>query len=109
MAEPKVGMLPDDDGSVNVAIGVVKGQVVIEYEHPRKRVVYDAANAKMVAEQMAKAAYEAHYGVKAGGQGGASAITDDMIQKCINRAVVVGKIPPKVASDIVHALLPMVM
>ena len=55
---------PNDDSKVEGAIGVVKGRVEIHYPQPRSRVVFDADNARQFGEMMAKAAYEARYGVK---------------------------------------------
>lgn len=74
---------PDDSKSVNIAIGVANGQVVIEYESPRKRVVYDPENARMVGEQMARAAYEAHTGRKPAQ--GASMLTDQIQERLVRR------------------------
>jgi hypothetical protein len=54
---------PNDDSKVEGAIGVVKGRVEIHYPQPRSRVVFDSENARMFGEMMAKAAYEARYGV----------------------------------------------
>lgn len=81
--QPDDPRTPDDSKSVNVAIGVAAGQVVIEYEQPRKRVVYDPENCRMVAEQMARAAYEAHTGRKA--DTGASALTDAIHERLVRR------------------------
>lgn len=55
---------PNDDSKVEGAIGVVKGRVEIHYPQPRSRVVFDSENARQFGEMMAKAAYEARYGVK---------------------------------------------
>lgn len=60
----KNGWDPNDDSKVEGAIGVVKGRVEIHYPQPRSRVVFDSENARQFGEMMAKAAFEARYGVK---------------------------------------------
>ena len=95
---------------------MVKGQVILELPPGSNHVKMDPANAKAIAEAIAKASYEAHYGVKPGGEGGASAITDDIRQRCINRTAMIagslareGKNNAEIAAAVVDALLPMVL
>ena len=58
-----------DTGNHDVALGVVGSavggrQVMMTFERPITNVVWDAENARVFAEQLAKAAYEAHTGIK---------------------------------------------
>lgn len=103
-------------GDVPLAIGVVKGRVHIELPAGNNWVAMDPDNARVIAEALAKAAYEAHYGVKPGGAGGASAITDDIRLRCINRVAMVagslareGKSNQEIATKVVDVLLPMIL
>lgn len=104
------------DGNVAIAVGVVKGRVHVELEPGKDWFAMDPENARVIAEGIAKAAYEAHYGVKPGGEGGASAITDDIRMRCINRVAVVagslareGKSNHEIAAGVVDVLLPMIL
>lgn len=104
------------DGNIDIAVGVIKGRVHVELPPGHDWFAMDPENARQIAEGIAKAAYEAHHGVKPGGVGGASAITDDIRQKCINRAAIVadslareGKNNQEIAAGVVDVLLPMVL
>ena len=87
MAEQK-RITHDDDSNVTWAIGVVKGRVELQYtEGPRSRVVMDSENARVIAEGIAKAAYEARYGKKPAE--GASRLGEDMRARMVNRVSIV--------------------
>lgn len=81
------GYDPDDDSKVEGAIGVIKGRVEIHYPQPRRRVVFDSENARVFGEMMAKAAYEARYGVKP--TEGASRLGEDMRTRMVARVALV--------------------
>jgi hypothetical protein len=57
-----------DTGQHDVALGVVQqgghGRVMMTFEHPITKVIWDAENARVFADHLAKAAYEARFGVK---------------------------------------------
>lgn len=57
-----------DTGNHDVALGVVAGgagrRVMMTFEFPITQVLWDPENARIFAEQMARAAYEAHTGIK---------------------------------------------
>lgn len=55
---------PADNGKVDVAVGVIKGQVHWEFHRPVTFVAMDPENARTIAEATARAAFEARYGVK---------------------------------------------
>jgi hypothetical protein len=78
---------PADDSKVEGAIGVVKGRVEIHYPQPRLRVVFDPENARIFGEMMAKASYEARYGVKPAE--GTSRIGEDVRTRLVNRVAIV--------------------
>jgi hypothetical protein len=50
------------DGSVDVAIGVVAGQVVLQWKDPITEIVFDPKNAWAIGVAISKAAMEAHRG-----------------------------------------------
>lgn len=52
------------DGNVDIAVGVVKGRVHVELVPGHDWFAMDAENARTIAEAVARAAYEARYGVK---------------------------------------------
>lgn len=57
-----------DTGNHDVALGVVKQgsvpMVQMLFDRPITHVLWEAENARIFAEQLARCAYEAHYGVK---------------------------------------------
>lgn len=57
-----------DDGNHDVALGVVNqgghGRVMMTFERPITNVIWDPENARVFGEQLARASYEARYGVK---------------------------------------------
>jgi hypothetical protein len=50
------------DGASQIAIGVEKGRAVMRFPEPKVWIAFDGQNAQQVAEALARAAYEAHYG-----------------------------------------------
>lgn len=66
--KPLVYNPKNDTGNHNVALGVVKqaGKPMVQmlFEEPITNVLWDAENARVFAESLARCAYEAHYGVK---------------------------------------------
>ena len=50
-------------GKTDMILAVHEGQVVVRYPQPMLFVTMDPENARVIAESIAKAAYEAHYGM----------------------------------------------
>ena len=50
------------DGSVDVAIGIVRGKVIAQWKDATTEIVFDPKNAWMVGIALSKAAMEAHRG-----------------------------------------------
>jgi ribosomal protein L18 len=48
--------------NVDVAIGVVDGQVVATWHEPTSQIVFDPQNAYQIGEALARAAHQARYG-----------------------------------------------
>ena len=101
---------PNDDSNVVWSIGVVKGRVELHFETPRTRVVMDSENARVIAEGIAKAAYEARYGTKpAEGQ---SRLGEALRERMINRGAIVSKSMAESGRsnrDIVAAMVDIIM
>ncbi len=52
------------DGNIDIAVGVVKGRVHVELPPGHDWFAMDPENARVIGEGLARAAYEARYGVK---------------------------------------------
>lgn len=65
---PQVYDPKKDDGNIDVALGVVNqgghGRVMMTFERPITQVIWDPENARVFGEQLARASYEARFGVK---------------------------------------------
>lgn len=103
-----------DTGKHDVALGVVSGgsgrQVMMQFEHPITNVVWDAENARIFAEQLARAAYEAHTGIKPREMG--SMLGDERRLQMIHRIALVadslakdGKNNLEIASGVLDVIL----
>jgi hypothetical protein len=100
------------DGNVPIAIGVIRGRVHMELPPGHDWAVMDPENCRQIAEGLARAGYEARYGVKP--SEGSSALGDDLRLRCINRVAQVagslsreGKNNQQIAAAVVDVLLPM--
>lgn len=101
---------PDDDSNVDWSIGVVKGRVEIHYHEPRRRVVMDSENARLIAEGLAKAAYEARYGTKP--NEGRSRLGEELRVRMVTRVALVagsmardGKSNQEIAASVVDIVM----
>jgi hypothetical protein len=103
-----------DTGAHDVALGVVEAgggrQVMMTFEHPITNVVWDAENARMFAEQLAKAAYEAHTGIQPREMG--SMLGDEKRLQMIHRIALVadslakdGKTNIQIAEAVLEVIL----
>lgn len=79
------------DGNVPVALGVVKGRVHWELPPGQDWCAMDPENARQIAEGLAKAAYEARYGVKPA-DGVSRLATDKRLQMVSRVALVAGSL-----------------
>lgn len=106
--------------SIDVAVGVVEGKVVIKWHEPVTEITFDANNAYTVGEAMARAAHEAHFGAKANVGADRSFIaeqikmrvTDELRQKMILKAATIvrsmqdqKRTPGQIAVHVVDSVL----
>jgi len=100
----------DDTANVHWYIRVYQGKVDIQFDHPRTRILLDSENARVIAEAIAKGAYEARYGVKP--KEGASQIGEmkrvalvATVAKIANSLAGQGKSNQRIAQAVVDAIL----
>ena len=75
------------EGNVPWAIGVAKGKVQLHYPQPVQFIAMDPENARQIAEGIARAAYEARYGVKPAELG--SRLSEELRVRLVHRVAVV--------------------
>ena len=96
--------------STEIAIGVDEGRVVMKFPEPKQWIAMDSENCRLIAEAMARAAYECRYGVPAA-QGGSN-LSEGIRVKLITRVTHVmrsmkeqHKAPQFIAAAIVDVIL----
>ncbi len=93
-----------------IALGVESGKVVMRWHEPAQEIRFDAENARVLAEAIARAAYEAHTGIRPAD--GPSQITEQIRQRLTTRATHVirsmmsdHKLPAVIAVAVVDLIL----
>lgn len=98
------------DGNVPIAVGVVKGRVHMEFPPGQDWAAMDPENCRVIAEGLARAAYEASYGIKP--PDSISQLADEKRLRIVNRlALVIGSMGSDGRSnaDIANTVLDVVM
>lgn len=79
------------DGATQVAVGCENGRAVLRFPRPIDFAAFDPENGRLVAEALARACYEAHYGrpppdnVSAVGTSVRAKATSEMRDRMVNR------------------------
>ena len=72
-----------ETGNINIGIGIVKGRVVMDLHERTNQIHFDPENARLVAEELARRAYEARFGPRPTGSG--SMVAEAMRKKLVTR------------------------
>lgn len=117
MSKPVNGHDHTKDGSVDIAIGIHQGKVVIHWHQPTTQISFDPQNAFQFGEQIARTAHKARFGTEAPNDGSylgqqiKAKLTEDLRDRLAIRAGHImrtllekGKAPEWIGKEIVDAV-----